>query len=269
MKPLALTNIAMRNFLIIIPILLFFSALTISSVAQNTTLSSGGNGTGSGGSFSYSFGQLANHTFFQESSSFAQGVQHPFEINYVPSLISVFDTTVTSSLNDCFDALSNITVAGSGYQVTIDNSAEANFIAGKSIRFLPGFNARHGSLVHGYITTTYEFCNGGLLKSIVAAPDDENLKAIVMKDFTENTPSIEQQVNIYPNPNNGCFKINLINFENSAIVCVYNMMGVSFHKARLQQSTTNEINLSDLQKGIYFVRVSGDNKQFVKKIIVK
>ena len=48
--------------------------------AQEAVTSAGGNGTGTGGSTSYSVGQVAYLSIFNSNGSVRQGVQHPFEI---------------------------------------------------------------------------------------------------------------------------------------------------------------------------------------------
>ena len=59
--------------------LIFFSVFKI--VAQQATVASGENATGSGGSVSYSIGQV-NYTFSTSAiGSINQGVQQPFEIS--------------------------------------------------------------------------------------------------------------------------------------------------------------------------------------------
>lgn len=49
--------------------------------AQETLSSAGGNATGSGGSISYTVGQVFYNSFSGETGSIAQGVQQPFEIS--------------------------------------------------------------------------------------------------------------------------------------------------------------------------------------------
>ena len=51
--------------------------------AQEATLASGGDATGSGGSSSYSVGQIVYTTYTGSNGSMAQGVQQPFEISAV------------------------------------------------------------------------------------------------------------------------------------------------------------------------------------------
>jgi hypothetical protein len=49
-------------------------------MAQQATVSSGGNATGSGGTVSYSIGQVADKTQTGTTGTITQGVQQPFEI---------------------------------------------------------------------------------------------------------------------------------------------------------------------------------------------
>lgn len=51
--------------------------------AQEAILASGGDATGSGGSSSYSVGQIVYTTYTSPNGSMAQGVQQPFEISEV------------------------------------------------------------------------------------------------------------------------------------------------------------------------------------------
>jgi len=51
--------------------------------AQDAILTSGGDASGSGGSFSYSVGQIVYTTIIDSNGSMAQGVQQPFEISAV------------------------------------------------------------------------------------------------------------------------------------------------------------------------------------------
>jgi hypothetical protein len=54
--------------------------------AQNTIPVTGGNASGSGGTVSYSIGQITYQTFEGTNGSVAQGVQQPYEISVVTSI---------------------------------------------------------------------------------------------------------------------------------------------------------------------------------------
>ncbi len=74
-----------------IPLLLFmiltFTLSLSSSSAQEVIPASGGDATGSGGSVSYSIGQIFYSTHVGENGSVAEGVQQPYEISVVTSVI--------------------------------------------------------------------------------------------------------------------------------------------------------------------------------------
>jgi hypothetical protein len=58
----------------------------ISLLAQQTVSSAGGNATGSGGTVSYTVGQVVYSTVTGSNGSVAQGVQQPYEISVLTSL---------------------------------------------------------------------------------------------------------------------------------------------------------------------------------------
>lgn len=73
----------MKTFLLGLGILIGTSHFAIS---QQTIATNGGNASGSGGSSSYSVGQLVYTTHAGTSGSVAQGVQQPYEISVVTGI---------------------------------------------------------------------------------------------------------------------------------------------------------------------------------------
>ncbi len=74
---------------------LFFSAV---SFGQQDIDASGGNATGSGGTASYSIGQLAFESFSGSTGSINQGVQQPFEF-YVNLANNQFNYSFSATLH--------------------------------------------------------------------------------------------------------------------------------------------------------------------------
>jgi len=257
-----------RKLLLYPPLLFIFIIIANMSFAQETMLSSGGNGVDTGGSFSYTFGQFAFETYFESGNSVVQGIQHPFEIIWLTPILSLVDTTIQNGSLTCFNASQTIIVAGDGNPVIIQNLAVVDFIAGNSIHFLPGFLAQSGSQVHGYISTDGLFCSVPFMSSIVEAPPQEKEVKFTEQLKENDNLFLEMQVKVYPNPNNGNFTIDLINFENKASISIYDLTGSMFFESKMEHSTSNELNFSFLRKGIYFVKVTSNDKQFVKKICV-
>ncbi len=257
---------------VVILLALVFSLST--ATAQESLNSTGGDASGSGGTFSFSFGQFACQSFFEGNSSVSQGVQHPFEFfeaeQTVPENYQLNNTTIAEDEILCYNALENVIVAGSEGPVAIQPNATAEFVAGQSIRFLTGFHAQAGSNVLGRITTTNDFCDGYRVPNILSAPP------VVEKSIELNQPETqsdwlapEMGVKVFPNPNNGRFTLSLTNIECNVLVNVYNMLGASIYQSGFLQEKDVQINLPFARKGIYFVRVTAGNEQFIKKIIVK
>jgi len=180
----------------------------------------------------------------------------------------VAHVSLSNGQYDCWNALENVTVAGPTYSVVLQSGSEANFIAGESINFLPGFHAQQGSQMHGYITETGDYCN-----SIVASPIHTPLAEKSALINGETKPATlgftEKQVKVYPNPNNGRFVVELTNFEGVSIITVNNPLGAVIHRSTSFGSNVSSVELSALHKGIYFVSIQNRNSLITRKIIIK
>ncbi len=77
---------------------------------------------------------------------------------------------------------------------------------------------------------------------------------------------VEQNIEIYPNPNDGAFCIELGDME--SVVTVYNTMGqVVYQNVGLSSKT--EIKLSDIVSGLYFINIRNSEMNVTEKIIVR
>jgi len=75
-------------------VLLFGLGLTINSHAQKAIPASGGNASGTGGSVSYTIGQLLYTTHSGTNGSVAEGVQQPYEISIIVGIEQAKDITL-------------------------------------------------------------------------------------------------------------------------------------------------------------------------------
>jgi hypothetical protein len=79
---------------------LTFSLLgnSISSQAQNTITTSGGNAIGAGGNITYTIGQFIYTTDNGATGSLAKGVQQPFEISLITAVDAAKDINLTCTV---------------------------------------------------------------------------------------------------------------------------------------------------------------------------
>lgn len=76
-------------------------------------------------------------------------------------------------------------------------------------------------------------------------------------------------ISLFPNPNDGYFKVNSSDAKVYSIE-VYNVSGLKVYcNTRINQIISDEIDLSDLPKGVYFVKIIGATQTVSQKIIIK
>ncbi len=73
-------------------------------------------------------------------------------------------------------------------------------------------------------------------------------------------------IKVYPNPAKDKLIVSINNNGNSAIV-ITDMLGKSVKQIKTSELQT-EINVSDLQDGVYFVQLMQGNKSFVDKVVI-
>lgn len=79
----------------------------------------------------------------------------------------------------------------------------------------------------------------------------------------------QPEVTIYPNPSNGHFQLNISNIPSGkSTVEIYNITGQKVYGGTIIKQQ-NEIDISNLSKGVYFVKINDETKTYSKKIIVQ
>lgn len=86
-----------KNFLFVLFLSLCGIVSLNAQVLHSGILSAGGNATGTGGSASYSVGQLVYTTATGTTGSVAQGVQQPYEINVVSGIDDIYGIELFSA----------------------------------------------------------------------------------------------------------------------------------------------------------------------------
>lgn len=186
--------------------------------------------------------------------------------NLLPLNLPVQDTTIHSGESLCYNAYDSVSVAGNSTEVVLESGSEVTYIAGRSIRFLPGFRAQPGCIMNAHITTDSTFCDQNSA-SVMEQTSEEDLSEKLLTQKNENI-QVEKSFKIYPVPNYGQFTIELTNIETGATLSIYNIFGEEIFQSKVKNQTKEIICLPGLCNGIYFVRINDRNEQCVRKMIV-
>lgn len=98
--------------------------------------------------------------------------------------------------------------------------------------------------------------------------------SLVLTGITWNNLSINDnkvvEFNVWPNPNTGIFNI-FVKEQGPVNVNILDIMGKKVYNKELNfnNSTTNQVDLSHLTKGIYFIALEKNGQSSVKKLIIK
>lgn len=95
--------------------------------------------------------------------------------------------------------------------------------------------------------------------------------------IVENTTSIAPQpydadISIYPNPSSGNFQLQVKNNSGQSTfnLEIFDLHGRKVHAARnLEQETLIELFLSELGKGVYFIKMDDGTHTYVRKMVVQ
>ncbi|MGM0649472.1 MAG: PKD domain-containing protein [Bacteroidota bacterium] len=86
-----------------------------------------------------------------------------------------------------------------------------------------------------------------------------------------NNVSDNDFLNIYPNPNNGSFTLEIENNDKEKLMLqIMNITGQIIYTKQLEDKSniTHKIDLSDYSKGIFLVKVQSEKKYEIKKVII-
>lgn len=191
----------------------------------------------------------------------------PFDYGEVviPENLHVTDVTVFNGQVKCFNARQVLTVAGSGSTFSVLSGGSAIFIAGQRIRFLAGTHAFPGGYLHGYITTTGDYCYPAYpaLPAVAAVPGPEK----VTQSGLPYAVMDDEKVRLWPNPTGGELFIGIPESYGAVTVNVVNTMGILTGSHPFAKGGTYRLSLADQPPGIYFLFIRHGLKTETVKVI--
>ncbi len=107
------------------------------------------------------------------------------------------------------------------------------------------------------------FSSSGLIDQITIKVFYDNSTGIV------NNTAGNNAITIFPNPSNGNFTITFPDITNNGSIEIYSALGERIFSEPVSLTSKKEINLKNISRGIYFVKVYDGEKYYCKKIIVE
>lgn len=157
-------------------------------------------------------------------------------------------------LNAEFD----ITCAGNGNSLYIWDDAEYTFQAGNAVHLLPNFQARNGCKFHAKIAP----CSANSKTAQPPKSKDSSQDDMINDDFNTD-------ITIVPNPNNGSFRLILDKrIDNVNKIILLNTLGKVVYENNSIIENNTIINCSNLQNGIYLLKIYAKNNYYCKKIVI-
>ena len=87
------------------------------------------------------------------------------------------------------------------------------------------------------------------------------------EQFSPN--SMEQDITIYPNPNNGVFEVSFKGIEDEVTLEIYNSMGKLIESKEILNPQYLSVDLSQYSKGIYSIKVVTEERVISKRVIIQ
>ena len=86
-----------------------------------------------------------------------------------------------------------------------------------------------------------------------------------INEYSNNNASIK----IFPNPTTGMTNIMVNGIDGNAVLNIYSLLGQSVFTKNLNGNLKTELDLTNLTKGIYLVKISNENANILRKLIIQ
>ncbi len=96
--------------------------------------------------------------------------------------------------------------------------------------------------------------------------DDTTITVVVVDDVKVDKYSSNPDIKLYPTPANDVLNINNIPLTKNAKINIYDIVGNIVYNSEINYNEKNKtLNISNLNDGVYFIKINADNFSYVKK----
>lgn len=155
----------------------------------------------------------------------------------------------------------------------ISPGAKAILHGGDQVELLPGTSIASGAELAAYIQD-YN-CPDALYRAQENKPRKNSAEQSSATNYSPETALMSKNVStnkarleIRPNPNNGIFELKNEAEENSSVLLITDISGKLVKNIEIQNDRFQELNLQDLENGIYLVTVINKNHKTHTKLII-
>jgi hypothetical protein len=153
---------------------------------------------------------------------------------------------------------------------TIPEGETSQYTAFESVVLRPGFTAEVGSNFRANIKNcpSCEAQSSPMLMNGTNESENDDVypQTIINPDISDNSKE-ENNIQLFPNPNNGMFYLQVNSLETICLIEIRNIHGTVIYQKEKQVLHNIQIDISNHPQGIYFLRLIRDNDVQVYKII--
>jgi hypothetical protein len=221
------------------------------------------NGVHSGSSENY-ISTMSGDETCKENWYFATG-------NDLHTSLNVSFLDMTSLGTRQYDGLYNAKNSIVAENVTIQSNTAVSFEAGNEIVLSPGFTAEVGCKFEAIINDCEKGCGNGFKMDNKGNRNDVFIVNGKLHDEIvddDRNKILDDEINIYPNPNEGRFHIVIpLKYNKFEKLQVINQLGqIVFTSSSFVDS---EIIIPNPLSGLYFIMIYSPNEVFTKKLLIK
>lgn len=150
---------------------------------------------------------------------------------------------------------------------TISASNDMMYSTSLSAHTYQWVNCNDYSIIPGATNPTYSASSDGNYALIITQDDCVDTSECINFVLSDFNQTYDSDLHIYPNPSNG-----LVNVTTDVIggyISIYSIDGKIIKSGIYISSKETSIDLSSIKAGTYFLKLKGDNQEYVERIVIK